>query len=215
MLVIITDRGSLGTALSKGLSERGLFLYRCPLQTALFTCEKKDTGGVLLDLVPNQKAGEAVCRELRARYPEMPIAVLAKDGGTPPDVEADCILREEPPEALARVVWEFYCKTCGWRDAPMATYRIKVTACPEETLYMGYPLPLTPTEHRILRCLLYRAPKLTSADDLMMLCFPEGRQRIANLAVHVRNINQKARRIDPRPLIESVYGKGYRLREWL
>ena len=78
---------------------------------------------------------------------------------------------------------------------------------------MGYPLPLSQTEHRILRCLFYRSPHLTSAIDLMSLCYPLGEQSISNLAVQIRRINERASKIDPRPLIVNVYGKGYVLRE--
>ena len=84
---------------------------------------------------------------------------------------------------------------------------------PAETYYMGYPLPLTAREHSILRCLFYRAPYVTSKIDLMELCYPEGTQSLQNIVVQIRQINQKAARIDRRPLIVNVYGKGYRLRD--
>ena len=78
---------------------------------------------------------------------------------------------------------------------------------------MGYPLPLSPRESTILRCLLYRYPHLTPTDELMSLCFPDERINIENLFVHISVINQRAMKIDPRPLIVNTYGKGYRLRD--
>ena len=80
---------------------------------------------------------------------------------------------------------------------------------------MGYPLPLSPRERTILRCLFYRYPRLTPTDELMSLCFPDELITIDNLFLHIGVINQHALKIDPRPLIVNVYDKGYLLREGL
>ena len=74
-------------------------------------------------------------------------------------------------------------------------------------------MPLSGTQHTVLRFLLYRAPLITPIDDILELCFPDGNTSVRSLTSLFHVINKRAALIDPRPLIESVYGKGYRLRD--
>jgi len=190
-------------------------MIQCPTEVALFTCERYDTGGVLLDAVPELSAAERICAQLRNAYPEMPIAVITSPTQTP-NLQAESILRDRGDlSALAASVTDFYQTTCGWHFSTFSVYRLSMGVEANSTVYMGYPLHLTPTEHTLLRCLFYRSPHLTCADELLTLCFPDGKQGKANLAVHIANINRKASLIYPTPLIVNVYGKGYRLRDGL
>ncbi len=212
MLLVITDRRELGKELAALLSESGIFTLECPLETGAFYCDAKDTGGVVLDCLPDLKKGEALCKKLRNAYPQMPILAIVPDNSFP-DLEADRILREAPLPALLPSILDFCRSLCGWIEEPLSTFFLTVGNSPEEVFYMGYPLLLSPKAFLILRCLFYRHPKLTSTADLMSICYPGGRERAGNLAVQIHAINQAAEKIDPRPLVVNVYGKGYRLRD--
>ncbi len=215
MLVLITDRRDFGRTLASRLRESGIFMIRCPAEIALFTCERYDTGGVLLDAVPDLPLAERLCAALRNTYPELPIAVIATSFQMP-NLKAESILRDVGDiPTLAEEVMDFYRVDCGWRFSALSVYRLTVGTDRLQTRYMGYPLLLTPTEHTLLRCLFYRSPRVTCSDELLMLCFPDGKQKASNLAVHIASINRKAAAIDPSPLIVNVYGKGYRLRDGL
>ena len=213
MLLLITDRPLLARVLTERLSENDIFLFRAPLETARMICDRRDTGGVILDCVGARESSEALCRDLRMRYSEMPIAAIV-----PPkvlaDLPVDMLLRDGDLEAICDGALEF-CRLCGWRHETLRVHDLSVGNTPEHVYYMGYPLTLAPREYAILRCLFYRMPRLTSADELMSLCFPGARIGIANLSVQIASINRRATEIDPRPLIVNVYGKGYRLREGL
>ena len=212
MLLLISDRTEVRHALVREISSMGIFSFDAPLETGAFYCDKKDTGGVLLDCVEHTERATALCMTLRKAYPELPIAVIVSLEDCP-ELLADRILRDADVELLSADVADFYQKTCQWQADSLSSFSLTVGRNPEETLYMGYPLPLSQTEHRILRCLFYRSPHLTSAIDLMSLCYPLGEQSISNLAVQIRRINERAAKIDPRPLIVNVYGKGYVLRD--
>ncbi len=212
MLLLISDRTEMRHALVRRLSSIGIFSFDAPLETGAFYCDKKDTGGVLLDCVEHAKRAKALCMTLRETYPELPIAVIVSKDDCP-DLPVDRILRDTDAELLSADVADFYQRICQWQADCLSSFALTVGRTPEETLYMGYPLPLSQTEHTILRCLLYRFPHLTSSDDLMSLCYPLGGQSLSNLAVQIRRINERAAKIDPRPLIVNVYSKGYRLRE--
>ena len=212
MLMIITDRRDLGKSLASILADRGIFSFECPRETGAFYCEEKDTGGVILDCVPNQTEGEALCRALRRAYPEMPILVLAAKESRP-NVEADMLLRDAPLGDLLPDILEFCRRVCDFSAEPLSSYFLTVGSTPDEVFYMGYPMKLSPRAFHLLRCLFYRYPHQVSTEDLMALCYPEGHEKSNNLAVQIHHINEAALRIDPRPLIVNEYGKGYKLRE--
>lgn len=213
MLLLITDRSLIARVLTERLSENGIFLHRAPYETARLNFERRDTGGVILDCIAASESPEALCAELRAHNPEMPIAaIVPKDVAV--DLSADMLLRDGDIDQICKGAMDF-CHLCGWSEDSLRVYSLSVGNMPNQVYYMGYPLPLAPREYVILRCLLYRMPRLTDADELMSLCFPGERLGIANLSVQISNINRRAKEIDPRPLIVNVYGKGYRLRDGL
>lgn len=210
MLILVTDRRAFGESLASRLLQSGIFSLRASHDAASFLCEAKDCGGVLLDGAASPQKSEALCRELRTRYPELPIALLLPKGYLPSS-PADRFLREGEEE-MTDALLDFCHTLCGWPTGEMSTFSLTVGKDPTGTRYMGYPLPLSPREHVLLRCLFYRAPRLTSCDDLLSLCYPTDPPTAASLSVTVSAINRRASAIDPRPLIVNVYGKGYRLR---
>ncbi len=214
MLILITDRRSFGKELGTCLRQSGIFLVQCPTETAQFTCERYDTGGVLLDTV-GAPAAETLCNRLRLTYPELPIAAIIPNGQRT-DLQIERILYEDGSlDRLAQQAIRFYKADCGWCSSPLSLYRLTVGQDRRDTVYMGYPLTLTSTEHLLLRYLLYRMPQITEANELLAVCFADGTQKKANLNVHIANINRKAAAIHPSPLVVNVYGKGYRLRDGL
>lgn len=215
MLVFVTDRRDFGRTLASLLRERGIYMIQCPTEVALFTCERYDTGGVLLDAVSDLRLAGQLCAQLRQTYPEIPIAIIASPLQEP-DLQVERILRDtEDLQSLAQTVSDFYRVDCGWSFDVFSVYHLTVGIDRKQTVYMGYRLMLTPSEHTVLRYLFYRAPRVTAAEELLAVCFPDGTQGKANLAVHVASINKKAALLYPTPLIVNHYGKGYRLRDGL
>lgn len=210
MLIFVTDRHTLRAPILQRLLQHGIYAFSCPFETALFYCDKKDTGGVLLDCVGNLPRGEQVCALLREKYPEMPIGAILAPLAVP-DLAVNRLIRET--DDIFEDVLDFCTCNCGWKTARLTAYTLTVVDDPAKTVYMGYPMPLTPREHTLLRCLFYRSPRVTSADDLMSLCFSDAPISIENVFKQISNINRRAAELDPRPLIVNVYGKGYRLRD--
>ena len=58
MLLLVTDRSTFGKLLAQELLEAGVYAFRASYETGAFYCEKKDTGGVIFDGVPNLKPAE-------------------------------------------------------------------------------------------------------------------------------------------------------------
>lgn len=211
MLILVTEQKKQHLATLQALIANGIYSFVCPYETAGILCEKKDTGGVVLDCLGNLPRAERLCAELRARYPEMPIAAIVAPSAVP-DLAVNRLIRVEDSKDALPDVLDFCIRTCGWSSQTLSTRSLYVENDPAKTRYMGYEMPLTPREHRILRCLFYRAPLITTKEDLMELCYPEGWQNLQNVVIQIQHINQKAAEFDDRPLIVNVYGKGYRLR---
>lgn len=211
MFLLISDQKPLFLQVAGRLSEQGLFLFYSPFETAAFLCEQKDVGGVVIDCAEQSERGACLCRELRTSYPEMPIAVIAN--GSPSALDADWIIRcQQTPEALAERLMPFFEEACGWSQQNLSTYYLTVDCKERRATYMGYPLTLTPRQHRILYCIFYHAPKPISPDDLLALTTPVRPCSLATLKRHIRCINRHAAEIAPNaPLPVQFSPAGYLL----
>lgn len=215
MLLLVTERTAIFRDFAVRFHQHGIYAYICHYEIARFFCERKDIGGVILDCIPNIEQEEALCRCLRAEYPDMPIAALVPQNSLP-DMPACRLIRTDTDfgsERLFSEMLDFCMLQCGWNAETLSTFALTVTSNPKETVYMGYRMPLSVKQHTILRCLFYRAPIPISTDDLMALCYPNGMESIKNLAIQIQRINECAARIDPRRLIVNTRGVGYRLRD--
>jgi DNA-binding response OmpR family regulator len=210
MLLIITDREGWASHLSPLLLANGVYHLCVPTSYGTFTCEREDTGAVILDCVPSLARGEHICADLRQRYPNMPIALVAPPKAVV-NAPADAVLRDENLDTLCENILSL-CHANGWSSAPLSTFYLRL-APPDCAEYMGLSLPLSPAEFRILHCIFYHSPKPTGTELLVALLGSEGAKTEAALAVLIHRINQKAAKIDPRPLIVNEYGKGYRIRD--
>lgn len=210
MLLILTDREGWVSHLSPILLENGIYHLCVSMAYGTFTCEREDTGAVILDCVPSLSRGEHICADLKRRYPDMPVAIVASPESVV-NAHADAVLRDENLDTLCENILSL-CRANGWSATPLSTYYLRLTP-PDRAEYMGLMLPLSPAEFRILHCIFYHSPRPTSTELLIALLANEGAKSEDALAVLIHRINQKAAEIDPRPLIVNEYGKGYRLRD--
>ncbi|MBQ9805480.1 MAG: winged helix-turn-helix domain-containing protein [Clostridia bacterium] len=211
MLVLVTTQPTRRAALVKSLNEHGVFVYITSYEQAEKTVRKKDTGGVLLDCVGKLPSGERLCALLREDYPQMPIAAIVTEAAVP-SMEINRLLREVNEKALLADALDFCTQNCSYRAHQLSTYCLSVGNAPEETLYMGYRLPLSPKEHALLRFLFYRWPSYTSPNDLLELCYFDSNASKQNLTVQIARINRHAKELGLQPLIVNRRGIGYRLR---
>lgn len=210
MLLIITDREGWASRLSPILLENGIYHLCVPSSFGTFVCEREDTGAVILDCVPSLSRGEHICQDLKTRYPALPVAVVV-EAEARVNARADAVLRNENLDTVCKNIVSL-CHANGWTSAPLSTYYLRLTP-PDRAEYMGLSLPLSPAEFRILHCIFYHSPRPTSTELLVALSSLDGAKNEAALTVLIHRINQKAAKIDTRPLIVNEYGKGYRLRD--
>lgn len=210
MLLLITDREGWASHLSPILLKNGIYHLCVPLSFGTFICEREDTGAVILDCVPSLTQGEHICASLKRTYPDLPVAIVVTHNARP-NARADAVLRDENLDTLCENIISL-CKANGWSSDTLSTYYLRMSA-PDCVHYMGLQMTLSPAEFRILHCIFYRSPRPTGTEQLLALSAGEGAKNEDALAVLIHRINQKAAKIDTRPLIINEYGKGYRLRD--
>ena len=210
MLLIITDREGWTSHLSPRLLENNIYHLCVPSSFGTFVCEREDTGAVILDCVPSLTRGEHICADLKQRYPNMPVAIVASQKAIV-NAHTDAVFREENRDMLCENILSF-CFANGWSKKPLSTFYLRMGE-QNRVDYMGASFMLSPSEYRILHCIFYHSPRPTSTALLLSLLASEGAKTESALAVLIHRINQKAAEVDPRPLIVNEYGKGYRLRD--
>ena len=209
MILLVSDRQTVRGLPVSHFLPAGIFTYACPTETARFLCREKKISGAILDGVPSLAAAELLARDLRAEYSDLPILLIAGQNALP-DAPAETVRDTGSLPDLAEKILIFIRQTVGWKY-DFSTFSLSLALGSNTATLLGYPLRLSFREISILRCLFAFAPETVSADDLLMLCFPEGRQRFANLSVQISRINRRAAAIGQPDLILSEYGKGYRL----
>ena len=75
---------------------------------------------------------------------------------------------------------------------------------------LGYTIRLTPMEHKVI-CLLYQNQDGISTQQMASLLFSDKDISKRNIAVHICNINKKAKRISGRVLIKGNRRYGYKI----
>ena len=212
MLVLISERFSEFAQIADHLTDRGIFLLHCPIETAEFVCDKYDTGGVILDLTTRANDGLELLDRVRTIYPEMPIAVIANKKKFP-WLTFDYMIEHGDADAMEREILAFCFLNCRFHVLTISGPHLSILQ--KAVCYHGQMLALSPRQHRVLRCLAYRAPRIVEKGDLLSMCFPTELRTPADLAVLIHGINERAARLGLDPLIVNLYGKGYRIREGL
>lgn len=212
MLLLVTDRSAFGKQLAQKLLQECVYTFRASFENGAFYCDKKDTGGVIFDGICDLKRAEDLCKKLKQEYPELPTAILVAPDATP-NADADRIIRAIDADAQAEEILEFAKTICGFRTSVLSTFHLTVGESKDDVFYKGYRLALSQKEYELLRILFYRAPRWTSADDLMELCYPEGETKISALFALISRINAKVKEMGEAPLILSERKIGYRLRD--
>ncbi|SDM89831.1 response regulator transcription factor [Allokutzneria albata] len=222
-LLIIEDEPDLATGLKAGLTHAGYAVDIAP--TGRAGLEKTCTHSydlVVLDLNLPDADGLDLCRRILAEQVEQPprILMLTARGGLADRVRgldhgADDYLVK--PFALAELLArvrvllrrDVYAGGCVQRlgDLELDTARGTVSRA-------GTPLSLTRKEFGVLRYLMTRPGHVVSAEDLLEHVWDEHANPFTEtVRVTVGTLRRKVTVPDGPPLIETVVGRGYRLKE--
>ncbi len=208
MLLLFSDNAQFGSQLAKDLRQEGISVSSHDPDFAESVCERIDFCGVILDGRHRPREFAELSQKLFLSYPDLPIAFLTE---TTPSIFpcASRILFSRNDEQMFDSVLTF-CRDCMGEEN-YATFALQHSPEDATFTYLGYPLSLSDYEYRLLLCLFRHAPNAVNTDELLSTAFPSAQTPQSTLSTMVKRINDAARSISGLKLVQSVYGKGYRL----
>ena len=208
MLLLFSDNAKFGSELTKDLRQSGIAIASYDPDFAESVCERIDFCGVILDGRHKTREFAELSQRLFLTYPDLPIAFLAESTPTVFPCASRILLPKDIDELFVSVL-EF-CRDCMGEEN-YATFALQHLPETESFTYLGYPLDLSDYEYRLLLCLFRHAPKMVSTDELLSTAFPSAHTPLSTLSTIAKRINDASRAISGLKLVQSVYGKGYRL----
>jgi DNA-binding response OmpR family regulator len=220
-ILIIEDEAKLAEVLRKALTAERYTVDIAPDgQEGFDKALKNNYGLIVLDLMLPKKDGMDVCRELRERHIHTPIIMLTARGVLEDrvqglDVGADDYLMKpfEMEELFARI------RAVLRRRKTSEPLVLKVgdlimDTKSHEVTRAGKKVSLTPKEYRILDALMRQSGEALTRDQLIKEAWGhEFKEDNHELNVHMRYLRTKVDEGHDKPLIHTVRGVGYIIKE--
>jgi two-component system alkaline phosphatase synthesis response regulator PhoP len=180
--------------------------------------EKPDL--IILDLMLPQLDGREVCKILR-RESDVPIIMLTAlaeeiDQVTGLEIGADdYITKPFSPRALVARVRALLRRTRGDVKVPsmIRTGGLEIDSEKYSVTFAGRTLRLTPNEFKLLQLLASRPGQTLTRAQLLDDLHGSASSMDRSVDSHVKNIRKKLETASGSPMIETVYGVGYRFIE--
>jgi DNA-binding response OmpR family regulator len=189
-------------------------------QTALAVARREKPDLVILDLLLPQMDGREVCRILR-RESDVPIIMLTAlseeiDQVTGLEIGADdYVTKPFSPRTLVARVRALLRRSQGEVRAPnvIRSGGLEIDTQKHSVTYEGAPLKLTPNEFKILHSLASRPGQTITREQLLDDLHGTVSSLDRSVDSHIKNLRKKLEVISGEPMIETVYGIGYRFME--
>jgi DNA-binding response OmpR family regulator len=192
--------------------------------TTLDDIQRSRASVVMLDLSALPGGGEVLCRQIaRLSRPILLLAIVASPSQAAAALHAGatvCLTHPLDPSWLAAQLFSLLRisrpqEGAGQADAPVTVRGLRIDPGRCEASIEGQPIPLTPTEFRILACLARSPGLVVSGHDLtqeaLELQLPE-QEAMDLLKVHVYRLRRKLGQGGADPwVLRNVRGFGYML----
>ncbi|MDD5146876.1 MAG: response regulator transcription factor [Candidatus Pacebacteria bacterium] len=218
-ILIVEDDSGLNKYLSELLLDNGYSVQTATDGVAALTSiEKLPPDLVVLDLGLPNMSGEAVCLELRKKYPDLPIIILtAKDSVSDIvrglNLGADDYITKPfvADEFLARIKARFRDK--GENNARLAIDDLIVNTQTLEVKRGEKSISLTPQEFKLLEYLMINKGRILTREMILnrvWLYSPNVETRVVD--VYIGYLRKKIDSGFPNKLVKSVRGFGYMIK---
>lgn len=220
-ILIIEDEKKLSDLLKKALKgERYSVDTAYDGEEGLAKARRNTYELIILDIILPKKDGFAVCKELRFSNIHTPIIMLTARG-TVEDIVIglnigadDCLIKPvELSELFARIRAVLRRRKTTdsdvWKIGDLVLDRVK-----HEVTRAGKLVNLTPKEYKILNMLLTHKGEALSREKLIANVWsPEFKESNNELNVHIRYLRTKIDRKGDKPLVHTVRGVGFMMKE--
>lgn len=218
-LILVVDDEPKVARLARDYLEKNGFrvLTAADGQSALTTARREKPDLVILDLMLPQIDGREVCRILR-RESDVPIIMLTAlseeiDQVTGLEIGADdYITKPFSVRALVARVRALLRRTRGEVKAPslIRIGGLEIDTEKYSVTYNNAPLKLTPNEFKLLQLLASRAGQTFTREQLLDELHGAASSVDRSVDSHIKNLRKKLESTSGCPMIETVYGIGYR-----
>ena len=186
-------------------------------QTALTAARREKPDLIILDLMLPNIDGREVCKILR-RESDVPIIMLTAlaeevDQITGLEIGADdYITKPFSPRALVARVRALLRRSKGDVKAPsiIRAGGLEIDAEKYSVTFDGSPIKLTPNEFKLLQLLASRPGQTLTREQLLDNLHGGASSIDRSVDSHIKNLRRKLETESQSPLIETVYGIGYR-----
>ena len=189
-------------------------------QSALTVARREKPDLIILDLMLPQIDGREVCRILR-RESDVPIIMLTAlseeiDQVTGLEIGADdYITKPFSVRTLVARVRALLRRTHGEVKAVgiLRLGKLEIDSRKYSVAYGGIPIKLTPNEFKLLFLLAGRAGQTLTREQLLEDLHGAASSMDRSVDSHIKNLRKKLEAACGEPMIETVYGIGYRFIE--
>jgi DNA-binding response OmpR family regulator len=221
-LILVVDDEPKVARLARDYLEKNGFrvLTAADGQSALTLARHEKPDLIILDLMLPQIDGREVCRILR-RESDVPIIMLTAlaeeiDQVTGLEIGADdYITKPFSPRSMVARVRALLRRTQGTLKAPSLIRINGLEIDPEKYVVAvnGDPLKLTPNEFKLLHLLASRPGQTLTRETLLEDLHGTASSFDRSVDSHIKNLRKKLEAASGEPMIETVYGIGYRFNE--
>ncbi len=221
-LILVVDDEPKVARLARDYLEKNGFrvLTAADGQTALTVARREKPDLIVLDLMLPIMDGREVCRILR-RESDVPIIMLTAlseeiDQVTGLEIGADdYITKPFSVRALVARVRALLRRTRGDVKLPSVVRLggLEIDAEKYSVTFNSIPIKLTPNEFKLLLLLASRAGQIFTREQLLEDLHGASSAFDRSVDSHIKNLRKKLESASGEPMIETVYGIGYRFNE--
>lgn len=221
-ILVVEDDPAISRFVVSGLTEeRHLVDLVADGASALAMVAAEEYDAVVLDLMLPDLDGFKVCSQMRAAGLDTPvIMVTARDAVSDRIAGLDCGADDYlvKPFAFEELLARLRALDRRGRTRHLSGLLVygPITIDPRAhtVRVAGSPVSLTATEYRLLECLVRRAEAVVTRDQLAQHVWGGEYGPLSNNAdVYVGYVRRKLQAATPEPLIQTVRGLGYMLRQ--
>ena len=214
MLLIInkTDEGRL--YYRKAFYELGFGCYACDFDESASLLSSYRFNAVILTEASKYDTVDALCRDLKAQFPKIPLIMLAQDEENALldkiiKYADNIILPRTPLSKVAEIIFEYVRLFHKKETADMICGPVRVLFHDKKVFVFGQDFCATKTEYAILRYFVSSSPNPVSTEEIIRFCFKTGaRASQTNVTSYIHIINQKSEKLLGKYLIEK-HSKGF------
>jgi DNA-binding response OmpR family regulator len=218
-VILVVDDEPKVARLARDYLERNGFrvLIAADGQSALAMARREKPDLVILDLMLPQIDGREVCRILR-RESDVPIIMLTAlseeiDQVTGLEIGADdFITKPFSVRALVARVQALLRRTRGDVRTPsiVRSGGLEIDPAKHHVTFDGNPIKLTPNEFKLVQVLASHPGQTLTRQQLLDDLHGSASSIDRSVDSHIKNLRKKLEAVSGEPMIETVYGIGYR-----